>query len=114
MVSRTAASFRVVSEVMIARAATVPPFGFTFAAIDRIPRKTFRIGNCTPILPVEHTKTWCGRHSSAFAVSTVIRFASAIPLTPVHALALPLLRTTARIGPFLMWACVTRTGPAFT
>ena len=37
-----------------------------------------------------------------------------MPRTPVQALALPLFRITALIGPFLMWAWHTRTGPAFT
>ena len=57
IVTRNAASFRVVSDVMIARAAAVPPFGFTFPAIDRIPRSTLRIGKSRPIRPVEQTST---------------------------------------------------------
>ena len=112
--NRTAASFLTVSEVIIARAASEPRSGLRTFTHCLIPRKTFRIGNGTPIRPVEQTSTSCGLHFNPAAVSEVIFLASAMPRTPVQALAFPLFRITARTFPFFKCCWLTRTGPAFT
>ena len=84
---------------MIARAASLP-----------LPRRERRRGRAdagddlsicrpTPMTPVEATSTCSGAQPSAAAASAAIRSASAMPSSPVQALAQPLLTTTARAMP---------------
>ena len=106
-----------VSEVMIARlaAALCSSESESFDAASAIPFATFSIGINSPILPVEHTRTSSLRQPAAAAASSHIFSASSEPRAPVHALALPLLATIARIlGEASRRAMSSNTGEAFT
>ena len=76
----------------------------------RCPARSFSIGRCTPISPVEHTATCSTGSRRWFAVSNRIRAASASPCLPVQALALPALTTTARRCAQSLVSRVRRTG----
>src|SRR6516162_375924 len=62
-------------------------------------RRIFSTGSCTPITPVEQTKSSCGRRFIARAASWLVRWATDSPCVPVAQLALPALTTTARMRP---------------
>ncbi len=81
---------------MIARAASAPFDGDSFDAASAMPRSTLSIGSLTPMTPVEATSTAEGSQPIAVAVRAAISWAWAHPSVPVHALAQPLLITTAR------------------
>ena len=83
------------------------------AAAAGMPASSSGIGNRSPIRPVEQTATSSTGQSSAAAVSSAIRAASAMPGSPVQAFAPPELSTTARRVPSA--TCRDqRTGAAWT
>ena len=110
----TAISLGKVSLVMIAFAAFRLPSRCNAFAPVAIAASIFSIGIGTPIRPVEQTSTLRSLSPSALAVSLAIRFAFWMPITPVHALALPLLAMIARISAHRICACETLTGAALT
>src|SRR5439155_892432 len=59
------------------------------------PASNAAIGSGIPMSPVEQTRTSSARQPSCAATRAHVRSASARPASPVAALALPLLRTTA-------------------
>src|SRR6267143_5315149 len=63
-------------------------------------RRIFSSGICTPITPVEQTKSSCGVQPSRFAASATVRKAAACPASPVAQFAFPAFTTTARMRPF--------------
>ena len=93
---RTADSLAKVSVVRIASAAAVPSSPSSSAAC-RMPRRMLSMGRYWPMTPVEATSTSPSSMRSAAAVSLTIVQASSRPRSPVQALALPLLTTSARI-----------------
>ena len=95
--SSTSVCLRTVSVVSIASAAALPPAtsALSDAASFGMPASTGAIGIGIPIRPVWHTSTSVGAHPSDSAVSVHMRSASDRPTTPVAALALPELSTTA-------------------
>ncbi len=105
-------SFGKVSLVMIAPAAGRLPIRESEMALMPFARRS--AGSGTPMRPVEQTRTCFGSSSKRAAVAAAVSFAAANPSAPVQALALPLLRTTARIFPVLRCSIETRTGAAFT
>ena len=70
------------------------------------------IGSGIPMRPVEQTRTSVGATPSPFPASSHVRRASSRPRSPVAALALPELSTTAAARPSARWARVTWTGAA--
>jgi hypothetical protein len=111
--STSANSFVRVSVVRMASAARSPR-GPSDAASFGIPTSMGSIGNGTPINPVEHTSTSWGEHPRLSAVTSHIRRASCRPGSPVAALALPELRTTAAARPSTRCSELTWTGAACT
>src|SRR6266403_5239655 len=73
--------------------------GRRLRASDGKARRIFSIGSCTPITPVEQTKSSCGASSIRRAASSFVRCATLSPCGPVAQLALPALTTTARMRP---------------
>ena len=114
--SSTAHSFLRVSLVMIASANSPRICACRRKGSDAasIPFATFAIGKGTPIRPVDATKTSSGLNPSAAAASSVIRAASFIPCSPVQALALPELTTTACALPAAARRRQSLTGAAAT
>ena len=72
-----------------------PPAADTAAAAALAPAVTLSMSNSRPITPVEHTATTLGSRSMPSAAVAPIVAASAMPLAPVCAFALPALTTTA-------------------
>ena len=96
---RMANSLRRVSVVMIALAASTPFSVPSLVAALSMPLRIFGIGSRVPIRPVEQTS-----HSRALvcvtsAACSIMALASAMPPTPVQALAQLELTTTPRIFP---------------
>ena len=88
-----------VSVVRMASAASGPPSLSRAAAARVMPASSASIGSRSPISPVEHTATSPAPMSSAVATYSAVAWVSANPAGPVHALAPPELRTTARSRP---------------
>ena len=113
----TAASFFLVSVVMIALAAAVPlaRSGFFAAASTAMPARTLSMGSCMPMTPVEPTSTLSLSIPSISAASSAVSRQYLMPSSPVHALAIPELTTTAW-GFFLLSTTARShfTGAAFT
>ena len=112
-VTSTAASFGNGSVVMMARAAEGPPSRSSAAAAEAMPLVTTSQSSSTPMTPVDATSTCSTGHPATLAVSAAIARASAIPESPVHAFAHPLLTTIARAVPPDRTRCSreTTTGP---
>src|SRR5689334_11599048 len=68
-------------------------------------RRIFSTGNCTPMTPVEQTKTSCGWTRRRRAVSSIVRRETASPCAPVAQLAFPAFTTTARMRPLESCRC---------
>ncbi len=96
---RTATCFGLVSVVMIARAASTPPSGESFAAASRSPPDTLSTGRGTPMTPVESTNAVCGGSPAASSAARAIARAASSPAAPVHALATRAFIATARVRP---------------
>src|SRR5437016_3198250 len=73
--------------------------GRRFLESDGNARRIFSTGSCTPITPVEQTNSSCGAINMRRAASSLVRWATISPCTPVAQLALPALTTTARMWP---------------
>src|SRR3990172_6765693 len=101
------------SVVRIASAAC-SPCGPSDAASAGIPLRSRSLGSGTPIPPVLATSTRAREMPRARATRSTISHASRRPCSPVQALALPLLITTAWARP--PWTCsrLTSTGAACT
>src|SRR3989338_439373 len=102
------------SVVRIASAACKKKSSERAAAAFSIPLLMFSMGIATPIIPVEEGITSPGSIPSLAPTSRHIISASRTPLAPVHALALPLLTTTAWMNPRLIRLIPTSTGAALT
>jgi hypothetical protein len=104
ILSRCTACFGFGSVVIIDFAKSSPALeeAESFAAALEIPAVILLIGSCSPMIPVEATKTLCGSSSICPAVLLHIFTALAIPNLPVQALALPELTTTAYTRGLLM------------
>ena len=91
------ASLATVSVVMMASAAERPASGVAAraAAAAGTPVVNGSIGMGIPIRPVEQTRTWLRSQPRASATSAAVPSATSRPGSPVAALALPELRTTA-------------------
>ena len=117
MVTVREAAFGWVSVVMIASAALNQLSAFRLVAAAGRPASSLGIGSCSRITPVENGSTWPASRPSNLATSAQVALALARPCSPVPALALPVLTTSARIGapPFLTasrLALLTCTGAA--
>src|SRR3954452_2625491 len=84
------------SVVMIARAASGPPSSESAWTAAETPAVSLSIGSRTPISPVLATATSTAPRSSWAAACSAVACVSWKPSGPVHALAPPELRTTAR------------------
>src|SRR3989338_5233283 len=102
------------SVVRIASAACKKESSERAAAAFSIPLLMFSMGIATPIIPVEEGITSPGSIPSLAPTSRHIISASRTPPAPVHALALPLLTTTAWMNPRLIRLIPTSTGAALT
>src|SRR5208283_2823935 len=87
-----------------------------FRVIPVRERRIFSSGNCTPMTPVEHTRTSWGWQKRRRAVSSTVFSEAARPAGPVAQLALPAFTMTARIRPFeaRKFSLETTTGGATT
>ena len=114
--TRCTVSLRTVSVVSMAVAAASPPAASALSAVASfgIPDSTGSIGIGIPISPVEQTSTSRGAQPSDSAVSSAMRSASRRPASPVAALALPELSTTAAARPSWRWMRLICTGAAAT
>ena len=83
-----------VSVVMMPRAASCQPAGFSLPTASGIPARMRSMGNCTPITPVLMTSVVESPLPMAFSRVSAIMRALAMPSGPVQALAQPLLTTT--------------------
>jgi len=110
----TAHSLISVSVVMMASAASRPPFSLRASTALPMPGKTRSIGIGWPITPVEHTSTLSSGIPNRRAVSAVMDLASSIPRGPLQALAFPLFTTTALAFPDFTLSIFKRTEEAFT
>ncbi len=88
-----------VSVVQIASAAAGPPVADAPATALVTPGSSRSMGSRIPISPVEQTATSPAPIPSRPAVCSAVRWVSAKPAGPVHALAPPEFRTTARSRP---------------
>jgi len=111
---RSAICLSTVSVVRIACAASSPPAGLSAAAALRAPSRMRSIGSSVPMTPVEQTSTSASSTPSAPATAAAMARASAIPCSPVQALAQPLLSATARARPAAIRSRSRRTGAAAT
>src|SRR5580700_339538 len=107
ILNEAAAVFGRVSVVQIASdsSANERMDGRRFRASDGNARRIFSTGNCTPMTPVEQTKTSRGGRPRRRAVSSTVRSEAASPCAPVAQLALPAFTTTARMRPFESCKC---------
>ncbi len=87
------------SVVMMAVAAAVPPSAASDACASSTPGSSRSIGSRTPMSPVEQTATSPAPQPSRSATCSAVAWVSWKPSGPVHALAPPELRTTARNAP---------------
>ncbi len=99
------ACFAVVSVVIIARTASVPPSRERFAFFT--PASILSKGNGTPITPVEAVSTSSGAHPNSWAASFAISKASCRPRSARHALALPAFIITSCALPFARFSCAS-------
>ena len=97
---------------MMAQAASVPFSTLMSGTMRRTPSSTFSTGSFWPMTPVEHTNTSSSPRPSSFSASVSTVLASLMPCSPVAALALPLLMTTARALPFFRISRSRMTGAA--
>src|SRR5688572_14079452 len=88
--------FGTLSVVMIARAASGPPSSLRACTAAVTPAVSLSMGSRTPIRPVEATATSIAPIPSSAAACSAVAWVSWKPAAPVHALAPPELRTTAR------------------
>src|SRR5262245_35716159 len=107
-------SLRTVSVVMSACAARWPASapGASSSTSFGMPASTGAIGIGMPMRPVEHTSTSVAATPRPSAASSHMRSASARPVSPVAALALPELSTTAAARPSARWRRLICTGAA--
>src|SRR3712207_2235253 len=84
------------SVVMIARAASGPPSSLSAFTAAVTPAVSLSMGSRTPMSPVEATATSMAPMPSSPAACSAVAWVSRKPSGPVHALAPPELRTTAR------------------
>ena len=97
--SRKVPPFAKASVVRMASPKAVPPSEVSAAAAESMPAVSNFMGRRSPMTPVEHTaRLPVGTPAAAAAVSPITR-ASAIPCSPVAALAQPLFTTTPRRPP---------------
>ena len=103
-----------VSVVITAQAASwaAPGVWARAAAAAGTPSSNGSKSSSTPMTPVEATSTSEGSQPSSAATSSAVRLAVARPGSPVAALALPELRTTARAWPSATCSRLTTTGAA--
>src|SRR5215469_4936317 len=90
--------------------------GRRFCTMPGSARRIFSMASCTPMTPVEQTKTSLGWQCRRRAVSSTVRTEAAYPCSPVAQLALPAFTITARMRPFdaRRFALETVTGAAMT
>ena len=100
------------SVVRIASENEPPPSAESASAASPIPPSTASTGSGTPITPVSATATSEGSSCSFSPARSHIAQASAIPCSPVSALALPALTTAARTAPRSTRRRQTLTGAA--
>ena len=93
------ASFATVSVVMIAVAAAAPPSSDKAAAAAPTPGRSFSIGSCSPISPVEHTAMSVAERPRTSATFSAVAWVFWKPSGPVQAFAPPELSTTASTRP---------------
>ena len=105
----------------MAWAASSPPFSppAISCTISVTPASTLSIGSRSPISPVEQTATSTApvsvpQSDNAAATASAVAWVSWKPAGPVHALAPPELRITARSCPVVSTCCVQSTGAALT
>ena len=111
----TAASFGCAPEVRMARAASWPPSRDARLHARGTPRSNGSTGRCEPMIPVEATSTSSSRQPSSSDANLAERRATSRPFSPVSALALPELISTARTKPNetrRRWSRDTSTGAA--
>ena len=111
--ARATASFANVSVVMIAQAARPPPSAASSPHSFGSPTSSASIGIGMPMRPVEHTSTSAVSAPRPPAASSHMRCASRRPGSPVAALALPELNTTAAAVPSARWRREICTGAAW-
>ena len=99
---------------MIAVAARVRRRRLRAAVAAPIPARILSIGSCSPISPVEQTKTSVAETPSASAVFSAVVCVFWKPCGPVQALAPPELRMTASTRPSLTTSRDQCTGAAAT
>ncbi len=109
----TAISLGKLSLVMMACAAR-RLWGPSLAGRAAMAASIFGMGNCTPMRPVEQTRTSRSLMPSAFAVARHMARAASSPWGPVQAFALPLFAMMARAPAPRRCAADTSTGAAFT
>ncbi len=97
--TRTAQCLGLVSVVMIARAASMPPSVESLRAASRSPRSTLSTGSGTPITPVESTSAVRGGSPAASSAQCAIARAASRPAAPVQAFATRAFMATARTRP---------------
>ncbi len=95
----TAASFGNGSVVMIASIALRCASRLSAASAFVTPSWTFSRLRSTPMTPVDATSTSSGRHPIWRATNSTVERATAMPASPVHAFAHPLLQTIALARP---------------
>src|SRR6266571_352479 len=96
---RTAQCLARVSVVMMARAASTPPAGDSWAAAARRPATTGSTGSGTPMTPVERTRAVLGGRPAACSAAWAIARAASRPAVPVQAFATRAFIATARTRP---------------
>ena len=79
-----------------------------------MPEAILSIGSRRPIRPVEQTATSMAPMPSASPTSSAVRWVSAKPSGPVHALAPPEFKITACRRPSVSTCCDQTTGAALT
>ena len=113
----TAACLEWVSVVMMASAASRPASSVSESAPASAftPSVIRSMGSCIPITPVDATRTESSGIPSASAAACAVCLQYCLPCSPVHALAIPELATTAWTAAF--FSTISRsqtTGAAFT
>ena len=110
----TAVCLATVSVVIIASAASTPPFSDSSSTTRGIPSSIRSIGRGTPMRPVEQTSTSDVGRPRRCAAASHMRTASARPLAPLQTLAMPLLMMTARARPSARCSRQTGIGAPWT
>ena len=106
----SAASFGLVSVVMIASAARRPPCGDSPITSLGSPARILSMGSGWPMTPVDAMSTWRGAIRSSSPVIRVISRASLIPCSPVQTLEQPAEARIAWARPSRTCSCETSTG----